>query len=79
MGRRDIQFYDLYMNEKPEEDVVKLTDKSYMLQGILKGQYTDERTGQVIQMTDENEPIYGDIEVDDLQIVHILDVKYISS
>ena len=65
MGRRDIQFYDLYMNEKPEEDVVKLTDKSYMLQGILKGQYTDERTGQVIQMTDENEPIYGDIEVDD--------------
>lgn len=65
MGRRDIQFYDLYMREKPDEEVVKLQDKNYMLDGILKGSYTDEKTGQVVTINDENEPIYGDLEVDD--------------
>lgn len=53
MGRRDIQFYDMYRRGKPENDVETLKAKGYQLEGILA--YEQE----------EDEPIYGDIEVDD--------------
>ena len=66
MGRRDIQFYDMYKREKPASDVQKLADKGYLLDGILKGDIIDEKTGLVTgTIDDSNEPIYGDIEVDD--------------
>ena len=65
MGRRDIQFYDLYKREKAETDVEKLKEKGYLLEGILKGAYTDEKTGEEVQIEEVDEPIYGDIEVDD--------------
>ncbi len=42
MGRRDIQFYDLYKLDKPSDAVEKLRDKSYALEGVLKGLYKDE-------------------------------------
>lgn len=65
MGRRDIQFYDLYKLGKQPKDVENLTDKGYLLDGVLKGDYKDDLTGQVKTVTEENEPIYGDLEVDD--------------
>ena len=66
MGRRDIQFYDLYKLEKPAQpDVERLKDKGFPLEGILKGMYVDERTGEEIHIDGEKEPIYGDIEIDD--------------
>lgn len=58
----------MYKLEKPEGDVEKLHDKGYTLEGILKGTYKDAKTGEVVDLVDEaeeNEPIYGDIEVDD--------------
>ena len=65
MGRRDIQFYDLYKLDKQPNDVEKLQDKGFLLDGILKGEYLDEKTGKTVQIVDEEEPIYGDLEVDD--------------
>ena len=65
MGRRDIQFYDLYKREKPDTDVEKLQDKGYLLKGVLQGSYTDEKTGQEVEINEIDEPIYGDIEVED--------------
>ena len=65
MGRRDIQFYDLYKREKPTNDCTKLTDKGYLLEGILKGDIYDDNGNVVGTIDDANEPIYGDIEVDD--------------
>ena len=35
MGRRDIQFYDLYQRGKPEQDVEKLTEQGYLHEGVL--------------------------------------------
>ena len=65
MGRRDIQFYDLYKLQKPPSDVEKLQDKGYLLEGILTGQFKDVSTGEIRTILDEDEPIYGDIEVSD--------------
>lgn len=65
MGRRDIQFYDLYKLKKPAQEVENLENKGYLLDGVLAGDYKDEATGQMMTMTEENEPIYGDLEVDD--------------
>lgn len=65
MGRRDIQFYDLYKLKKPAQEVENLENKGYLLDGILTGDFKDEATGQVVTITKENEPIYGDLEVDD--------------
>ena len=65
MGRRDIQFYDLYKLDKPEKDVEKLTDKSYAIDGILKGQVRDVHDRVVLDLDGDDEPIYGDIEIDD--------------
>ena len=65
MGRRDIQFYDLYKREKPDTDVEKLQDKGYLLKGVLQGSYTDEKTGEEVEINEIDEPIYGDIEVED--------------
>ena len=67
MGRRDIQFYDMYKREKPPSDVENLQAKGFPLDGILKGRYTDAATGEQIEIDEEEdeEPIYGDIEVDD--------------
>ena len=43
-----------------------MADKGYLLDGILKGDIIDEKTGLVTgTIDDSNEPIYGDIEVDD--------------
>ena len=64
MGRRDIQFYDLYKLDKPEKDVEKLQDKSYAIDGILRGQVRDAQ-GREIDLDGNDEPIYGDIEIDD--------------
>mmetsp|Transcript_39539 Transcript_39539/g.51786 ORF Transcript_39539/g.51786 Transcript_39539/m.51786 type:complete len:166 (-) Transcript_39539:599-1096(-) len=65
MGRRDIQFYDLYKLSKPDDAVEKLTDKSYALEGILRGQVRDSRGNVLVDLDDDEEPIYGDIEIDD--------------
>lgn len=65
MNRRDIQFYDLYRFSKPPGDAENVTDKGYALEGILRGQYKDEVSGEVKTITEENEPIYGDLAVDD--------------
>ena len=65
MGRRDIQFYDLYKLDKPSDAVEKLEDKSYAREGVLKGLYKDEAKNEIINMDDQDEPIYGDIEIDD--------------
>ena len=48
MGRRDIQFYDLYKLDKQPVDVEKLQDKGFLLEGILKGSYADAKTGKTI-------------------------------
>ena len=80
MGRRDIQFYDLYKLKKPEESVTSLQDKGYLLDGVLTGSYRDARTGLEVTINDEDEPIYGDIEVDDFNKLfrnqHLIDEKF---
>ena len=65
MGRRDIQFYDLYKLDKPEKDVEKLQDKSYAIDGILRGQVRDAQDRVILDLDGNDEPIYGDIEIDD--------------
>ena len=66
MGRRDIQFYDLYKLKKPEEYVTEINSKGLPLDGILTGTYVNPQTNEEeYAITDENEHIYGDIEVDD--------------
>ena len=66
MGRRCIQFYDLYKLEKKPEDVEKLKDRSYPIDGVLQGQIFDEKTGQVLlDLNGDDEPIFGDIEIED--------------
>ena len=42
MGRRDIQFYDVYKLGKPEDDVQRIQDKGYRLDGVLEGDDDDE-------------------------------------
>ena len=71
MGRRDIQFYDMYKREKPPGDVENLQAKGFPLDGILKGHYTDAATGEQIEIggEEDEEPIYGDIEVDDFNML----------
>ena len=54
LGRRDIKFYDLYKKHKEDKDVRALKDEGFKLEGVL-----DEPIGE------GEEPIYGDIEVDD--------------
>ena len=41
MGRRDIQFYDLYKLKKPEEYVTEINSKGLPLDGILTGTYVN--------------------------------------
>ena len=66
LGRRCIQFYDLYKLEKPANEVDKLKDRCYPIEGILQGQVHDEKTGQVVlDLNGEDEPLFGDIEIDD--------------
>ena len=55
----------MYKLQKPPGDVEKLQDKGYLLEGVLTGQFRDVTTGEVKTIIDEDEPIYGDIEVDD--------------
>lgn len=65
MGRRDIQFYDLYKRGKPDDAIEKLENGGYVKEGILEGDFKDEATGAVTTIREEDEPIYGDIEADD--------------
>ena len=66
MGRRDIQFYDVYKLRKPAEDVSAVHNTGYPLEGILTGKYTDPVTNvESKEMCDEDEQNYGDIEVED--------------
>ena len=65
LGRRDIQFYDLYKLDKPEDNMKLLKAKELPFEGILKGSWLDPNTNKQTEITDDNEPLYGDIEVDD--------------
>jgi len=42
-----------------------LQDKGYLLEGVLTGQFADVNTGEIKTILQEDEPIYGDIEVAD--------------
>jgi hypothetical protein len=65
MGRRDMQFYDLYKNRQDFEDVQLAQDKHVEIDGVLKGEWIDPVTKEVKPALEgENEPIYGDIEID---------------
>lgn len=35
------------------------------MDGILKGEYLDEKTGKMVKIDEADEPIYGDLEVED--------------
>lgn len=35
------------------------------MEGVLQGTYTDQVTGREIEIEPVDEPIYGDLEVDD--------------
>ena len=65
-GRRDVRFYDLYKKHRFEDDVQNLQNKGLQLEGVLSGVYTDPLSKKESEkITDENEIIYGDIEIDD--------------
>lgn len=53
LGRRGIKFYDLYRHNKEDKDVRDLQDSGFKLRGIMD------------MDNDEEEPVFGDIEVDD--------------
>ena len=66
MGRRDVQFYDLYKKHRFEEDVQNMKNKGFEIDGVLSGHVIDPVTKEKgEEITDANEPLYGDIEVDD--------------
>lgn len=44
LGRRDIQFYDLYKLDKPEDNVKTLDKASLPFDGVLKGTWVDPIT-----------------------------------
>lgn len=52
LGRRGIKFYDLYKLHKEDKDVRALMGEGFALNGIL-----EQENGE--------EPVYGDLEVDD--------------
>ena len=64
MGRRDIQFYDLYKLDKPKELVQALIDNNLPHKEVLavKEKVTDEENKE--GEDPEEEPIYGDIEAE---------------
>ena len=43
----------------------KLQDAGFALEGVLEGEYVDPISGHKAKVDDENEPIYGDLEVED--------------
>ena len=66
MGRRDVRFYDLYKKHRFEDDVQNLKNHGLHVDGVLAGSFVDPVTKNIVkEITDENEIIYGDIEVED--------------
>lgn len=56
----------MYKRRKPENWVESLTSKGFKIDGILRGKYVDPATNEVTcEITDENDELYGDIEVND--------------
>ena len=63
LGRRDIQFYDLYKLNSKDEDVTKLIQSEYPSKGVLAcgaNKVNEENKDEA-----EEDAIYGDIEIDD--------------
>ena len=64
MGRRDIQFYDLYkFNNRKDEDINQLIQSEYPIKGVLA--CGANKTNEETKDEEEEDLIYGDIEVDD--------------
>ena len=61
LNRRDIQFYDLYKFGKPEEDLNSLLQSQLSREGVLNAITEPQRP----QEEQEEDGLYGDIEVDD--------------
>lgn len=62
MGRRDIQFYDLYKHRK-QEDVDAVNSKDFPIEGVLA--CGANRVNEENKDEQDEDAIYGDIEVDD--------------
>ena len=63
MGRRDIQFYDLYKLNSKDEDVTKLIQSEYPIKGVLA--CGANKVNEETKDEEEEDAIYGDLEVDD--------------
>ena len=63
LGRRDIQFYDLYKLNEKDEDVNTLVQSEYPIKGVLA--CGANKVNEETKDEEDEDPIYGDIEVDD--------------